>query len=155
MGKIPTISEYMTVSPHTIGEDIILSKAIHQMREFGIRHLPVLRAGELVGVISDRDVKLALSIHANAGDLKIGDVMSDNVYWVTPETPVDKVTETMFREKFGCTVIRRHDGKTVGIFAANDALKVLTILLRAETIAKAFVGDKKGPSKVEGRNRVP
>ena len=130
MTAIPTIAECMTLSPHTIGEDIKLNEAIHRMREFKIRHLPVLRAGELVGILTDRDVKLALSVHPQATDLKVGDVMTEDAYWVGPETPLDKATETMFRNKFGCTVVRDANGKTVGVFTANDAVKILTALLR-------------------------
>lgn len=130
MKTIPTIEECMVPHPHTIGEDIPLNKAIHQMREFRIRHLPVLRAGELVGVLTESDVRLALSVHPQATDLMVGDVMSEAAYAVVPETPLDEITEKMFRHKYGCAVVIDHKGKTIGIFTANDALKVLTSRLR-------------------------
>lgn len=130
MGAIPTISKCMSPSPHTIGEDIKLNEAIHRMHEFHIRHLPVLRGGKLVGILSDRDVKLALSVHPQATDLKVGDVMTEDVYAVSPNTPLDEATEEMFRNKYGCSVVQEANGKTIGVFTANDAVKVLTAVLR-------------------------
>ncbi len=130
MRTIPTVRECMIASPYTIGEDIPLSQATHRMHEFGIRHLPVLKAGKLVGILTDRDIKLALSVHPLATDLRVADIMTEDVYVVTPETPLDEATETMFRNKLGCTVVRDDSGRTIGVLTTVDALKVLTALLR-------------------------
>lgn len=138
MKAIPTIAECMTTSPQTIGEDIKLSDAAQRMRQFRIRHLPVLAEGKLVGILTDRDIKLALSVHPTATDLKVGDIMSEDVYAVEPETPLDKATENMFRNKYGCAVIRDMDGTTVGVFTANDAVQVLTALLRGAPLAASL-----------------
>lgn len=132
---IPCISDYMTPSPHTIGEDIGLNEAIHRMREFQIRHLPVLRAGKLVGILSDRDVKLALSVHPEATNLKVGDIMTEDAYTVTVDTPLDEATEVMCRHRYGCTIVVDRNRKIVGVFTEVDALKVLTSLLRSLPMA--------------------
>ena len=58
---IPQISKYMTVMPHTIGFDQSVDKALGIMKEFKIRHLPVLKGGNLVGIISERDIQLLMS----------------------------------------------------------------------------------------------
>jgi acetoin utilization protein AcuB len=58
MKSIPTIQKYMTPMPHTIGSDQSLQKAHELMREFKIRHLPVLKGGKLVGILTDRDIAL-------------------------------------------------------------------------------------------------
>lgn len=135
--KIPTMESCMTPSPHTVGDEIPLTQAIHKMREGHIRHLPVLRAGKLVGILSDRDIKLALSVHPTATDLVVSDVMTESVFSVTKDTPLDAATDTMFREKLGCIVVRDRDGTTVGIFTANDAVKILNTLLREGSLERA------------------
>lgn len=121
---MPAISKYMTAMPHTIGHDTSLNAALAMMREYGIRHLPVLKGTELVGVISERDVKFA-SGFKGADELRMDDVMVDEPYAVEPETPVADVVKEMAAHKFGCALVRQRNGKFVGIFTATDSLRVL------------------------------
>jgi CBS domain-containing protein len=50
------VSEYTTPAPTVLGPDSELVEAAHRMLELGVRHLPVLRDGRLVGVLSIRDL---------------------------------------------------------------------------------------------------
>jgi CBS domain-containing protein len=50
------VSDYMTPAPEVLQPDSELAEAAHLMLELGIRHLPVVRGGWLVGVLSMRDV---------------------------------------------------------------------------------------------------
>jgi CBS domain-containing protein len=50
------VSDYMTPAPEVLGPDSELADAAHVMLELGIRHLPVVRSGQVVGVLSMRDV---------------------------------------------------------------------------------------------------
>src|SRR5512143_4005248 len=103
---IPTIQNYMTTTPHSIGGDQTLAKAHEMMHAHDIRHLPVLSGGRLVGMLTDRDLHLIESM--NGVDVKkvtADDAMSTNVYPVTPETPLDEVVRTMGSKKFGSAVV--------------------------------------------------
>jgi CBS domain-containing protein len=59
------VSDYMTPAPEVLRPDSELADAAHVMLELGIRHLPVVRSGLLVGVLSIRDVLDAEVHHAN------------------------------------------------------------------------------------------
>ena len=50
------VSDYMTPAPEVLRPDSELADAAHRMLELGIRHLPVVRGGRPVGVLSMRDV---------------------------------------------------------------------------------------------------
>lgn len=130
MKQIPQIQKYMTPMPHTIGVDIPVKTALSMMREHRFRHLPVQKGGELVGVITDRDVKLA-SAFSETDALTVEEVMSPDPYSVAPETPLDRVVFEMAEHKFGCAVIRQQNGKVVGIFTATDGMRVLGELLQS------------------------
>jgi len=54
--KSHPLSEFMTRRPETIRETDSLAFALHKMDCGGYRHLPVLRDGKLVGVVSVRDM---------------------------------------------------------------------------------------------------
>jgi CBS domain-containing protein len=60
------VSDYMTPAPTVLQPDSELADAAHLMLELGIRHLPVVRAGRLVGVLSMRDVLGSDTPHAAA-----------------------------------------------------------------------------------------
>jgi len=128
MKQMPRIDKFMTTLPHTIGSDIPLDTAVKMMKEQGIRHLPVQTAGKLVGVLTDRDVKLALSF-AGASSLTVQDVMSADPFTAVPDAPLDQVVFAMAEHRYGCAVIEQSNGKTVGIFTATDGLRVLGDML--------------------------
>lgn len=117
----------MTKAPHTIGADIPLTKAREMMREFNIRHLPVQFGGKLVGVISDRNIKAAMSSTISE-KLKAEDVMMPDPYVVEVDTPLDEVASVMAQEKYGCAIIRE-GGKVIGIFTTVDACRALRQVL--------------------------
>lgn len=128
MKQMPMIQKVMTTLPHTIGQDIPLKTAMSLMREYGIRHLPVLEASRVVGVLTDRDVKLAASFApqgAQADALTVEDVMTPEPYTVAPETPLNHVVTEMAEHKYGCAIVQQANGKVVGIFTAVDGLRTL------------------------------
>ena len=53
---VTPVSDYMTPAPEVLRPDSELADAAHLMLELGIRHLPVVRSGQLIGVLSMRDV---------------------------------------------------------------------------------------------------
>ncbi len=134
MSKMNPIKKYMTKSLHTIGEDIPLSKAIEMMREHRIRHLPVQYAGKIVGLLSDRDIQLALTVRPSAKDLEVGDVMTEHPYSVSAECPLEQVAQEMSKNKFGCAIIENEQGRAIGIFTAVDGMGLLGEWLRKKNL---------------------
>ena len=121
---MPSIQKFMTPMPHSIGADIPIKIAYEMMKEHRIRHLPVQKAGALVGVLTDRDIKLASSFQG-PGVLKVDDVMTPDPYVVSPETPVDQVALRMSENRYGCAIVVQDNQKVVGIFTATDGMRVL------------------------------
>jgi CBS domain-containing protein len=124
------MSEAMTSQPVTIGRDQTLEVAHRMMRDHGVRHLPVLEHGELVGVISQRDLYFLESI---AGvDLekdRVDDGMSTDTYAVAPDETLERVLAVMAERKLGSAVVLER-GRVIGIFTATDALRMLAKELR-------------------------
>ena len=124
MKSMPKIQKYMTTLPHTIGRDISVKTALDMMHEHRIRHLPVLEGGKLVGILTDRDLKLATSF-GDVDQLTVEEVMTSDPFTVTPEAPLDEVVYEMAEHKYGSAIIQQQNGKVVGIFTAVDGLRVL------------------------------
>jgi acetoin utilization protein AcuB len=126
---IPTIQKYMTTSPHSVGVEQSLAKAHVMMREFKIRHLPVLHGGKLVGMLTDRDLHLVESLKdVDPEKVSVEDAMSNVVYSVPPDTQLDDVVRTMGQHKYGSAVVMQND-KVVGIFTTVDLCRAFAELL--------------------------
>jgi len=126
---IPTISKYMTTTPHTVAGDVTLAAAGRLMREHDIRHLPVVDDGRLLGVITDRDIKYVESFSfVKPEDISIRGAMTEKPYTVAPETPLDEVVATMAEQKYGSAIVVQN-GHVVGVFTTVDACRALSELL--------------------------
>jgi acetoin utilization protein AcuB len=127
---IPTIQKYMTTSPHTVGSDQKLSHAHAILHEHRVRHLPVLRGGELVGMLTERDLALIESLKdVDPHAITVEEAMSTGVYRVSPDSPLDEVVSEMASKKYGSAVVVQN-GKVVGIFTTVDVCTAFGELLR-------------------------
>jgi CBS domain-containing protein len=119
------IQEVMTSQPITIGRGETLATAHELMRENDVRHLPVLEHGELVGVVTQRDLYLLETIAGvDLREDRVDDAMSNDAYAVAPDAPLDEVTAEMVTQRYGCAVVIER-GRVIGIFTTTDALRVL------------------------------
>ena len=119
------MKDAMTPSPHTVGEDQSVEFAKKFMAELGVRHLPVLKAGRCVGILSDRDVKLAFAVDGKkAGEWKVREISSPEVYEVSPTEPLARVASHMAEASIGSAVVMENS-KVVGIFTTTDACRWL------------------------------
>ena len=124
------IRRFMTPSPHTISMRQTLAEAHQAMRERGVRHLPVVADGKLVGVVSQRDLYLLETLRGvDVGRELVEEAMSDEPFVVAPDSLLEEVAEAMAKNKHGSALVV--DSATlVGIFTSTDALRALVILLR-------------------------
>lgn len=123
-----TVGMFMTPSPHTISAEQNLIFAQEKMNELSIRHLPVLRGGKLIGILSDRDIKFIESFDGmNPEEIDVEDACTYDPYIVDSMTTLKEVTGVMATKKYGCVLIKEN-GKLAGIFTWIDALKVLSSL---------------------------
>jgi acetoin utilization protein AcuB len=132
MKPTPHIVTIMTPLPHTIeaGRSIHEAKAI--MDSEGIRHLPVTSEGRLVGMLSERDLKLAFAIAATgetSESLNVGDVCNLDAYVVEHNTPVDQVLMHMAENRLGSALVTR-SGRLVGILTNTDVYRCYAELLK-------------------------
>jgi acetoin utilization protein AcuB len=131
---MPLISRYMTTQPWTIRKDATMSQAHELMRAHRIRHLPVLEGGKLVGIVSDRDLHLIETLpDSDPDEITVEEAMTEEVYEVNLDHPVDAVAEQMAARKYGCAVVVNRRGGVEGIFTTIDAMQILADVLRKAT----------------------
>jgi len=131
MKRNPQVIAFMTPFPHSIDIDAPLSQARRMMREGHFRHLPVTSGGDVVGVVTDRDIKLLLGPDFGSPDereLKVRDAYIDKPCVVPASTPVALVARTMAEHHIGSAIVTKND-KLVGIFTITDACRALAEIL--------------------------
>jgi acetoin utilization protein AcuB len=115
----------MTPQPFTIARDETLETAHAMMREHRLHHLPVLERGQLVGILSIRDLYFIETIAGvDVEHDRIDDAMTPDTYAVSPGTPIEVVARVMAERRIGSAVVIERD-RVVGIFTSTDALRVL------------------------------
>jgi acetoin utilization protein AcuB len=128
----PQVIAFMTPFPHSIDIGAPLAHARKMMREGHFRHLPVTSGGEIVGVVTDRDIKLLLGpdfANPDEHELKVHDAYIDKPCVVPASTPVAIVARTMAEHHIGSAIVTKND-KLVGIFTVTDACRALADVLQ-------------------------
>ncbi len=121
-----TIGEVMTAGPFTIGRAQTLAAAHALMREHAVRHLPVLDAGKVVGMVSMRDLYLLETLRdVNPAEVAVEEAMATDLYVVDPSAPVVAVAAHMAEHKLGSVVVASPNGTPLGVFTSVDALHLL------------------------------
>ena len=129
MASTHSIGTFMTRSPVVVERSTTLADAIQIMFEHGFRHLPVTADGHLVGVVSERELKL---VDGMAGFDKrmcvVGDFVLEAPYTVGPGASLGEVARTMAEHRHGSAVVCEGD-VVVGVFTHTDALHALAAVL--------------------------
>jgi acetoin utilization protein AcuB len=129
--KIP-VEEFTTPDPITAQEGMSIADVRQLMEQHGIRHLPVVRDDVVVGIISDRDVRLLSGLTpAEKDQVSAADVMAVNPLSVFASDTLDDVAYTMSENKVGSVIVNEANGKFLGIFTATDALNALIEIVRS------------------------
>ena len=119
----------MTEAPHTIGHDQTLAAAHRMMHKHSIRHLPVLDAGKLVGILSLRDLHFIETLKdIDQEQVQVSEAMSPDVFAIGPRSSLRKVAAEMAEQRYGSAIVI-DNGRVVGIFTTVDALTALSSLL--------------------------
>lgn len=120
------IAEHMTPMPHSIGADQPLARAIAFMREHRVRHLPVLHGGELVGMLSDRDVVLLEGLPTALDEaMLVEEAMMSEPFAVPSDHGLAEALREMAERHLGAVVVM--DGpRVIGIYTSTDAVRMLS-----------------------------
>ena len=129
------VKDWMTSKVITIDESSSLSEAINVLKRNRIRRLPVLRDDELVGIVSDRDLKEASPSKATSLDIwelhylmsriKVRDIMTRNPLTIHPDDTIEKAAIIMHDRKIGGLPVVDDKGKLVGILTEQDIFDAL------------------------------
>jgi len=118
-------SKVVTLSPHHS-----FSEAANLMNDRYFRHCVVVDAhGQIVGVISDRDILRALARNPNARSKSLEQIMTHNPVTVRRHTPIADAVSKIVSKRINCLPVVEEDGTVCGIVTSTDLLKSYQQLL--------------------------
>ena len=136
------VRNWMSKDVVTIGPEESMLKAVNLIKEKDIRMLPVLKDGNLVGVVTDRDVKRASASDASTLEIhelmyliskvKVRDIMSKKVVTVPDDFTVEETAEVMLKNRISGVPVVDEGGKVVGVITQTDLFKVLITITGVE-----------------------
>lgn len=123
--------DMMTENPYTAGPGNTIYEVLWTMTDRGIRHVPVLQENELIGILSERDMRqFSLSMldapESIAEKLKqsVVDFMSSDVVTVSPDTPISELIDLLIENRVGALpVLDAVSGELAGIISYVDVLR--------------------------------
>ncbi|HEX7479612.1 MAG TPA: CBS domain-containing protein [Polyangiales bacterium] len=128
--------DIMTSNPVTVTERTKIEEALRLMAERDIRHLPVVRGLEVVGILSDRDLRsLGLSLVQDAASAQalrarlreqVTDLMTGTVVTVDADATLRELIGLMLDEKVSALpVVHPGSAELVGIVSYVDVLRAI------------------------------
>jgi acetoin utilization protein AcuB len=132
------VEKRMRTQPITVAPQDSFRHAMALIRQRGIRHLPVVEGGRLVGIVTDRDLRQASPSPATSLDIHelhyllervaVREIMTSPVITVTPDTPIDEAARIMLQDRIGCLPVLRGT-ELVGIITETDILGAFVDLM--------------------------
>src|ERR671926_1242240 len=133
------VRDSMTRDVVTLGPDSSAAEAWGVCQELRITHLPIVEAGRLVGLVSDRDLRDISPPRGSGGErdtlawVSLRDVMSTNLITIHPLDTIEHAAREIYDRKIGCLPVVA-EGELVGIITSSDMMRTLIELIGAHGI---------------------
>src|ERR687898_1571409 len=133
------VRDSMTREVVTLGPEASAAEAWSVCQDLGIRHLPVVEAGRLVGLVSDRDLGEVSPPRGSGGErdtlgwVRLRDIMSTDLVTIEPLDTIEHAAGEIYNRKIGCLPVVA-DGELVGILTSSDMMRTLIELVGAHGI---------------------
>ena len=134
------VVDVMTKDPLTIGPSETVGEAEELMTENGIRQLPVVKNSDLIGIITDRDVRSFLAGSSvsppnereQALRTQVSDLMTSNPLTLAPDDELQDAVELLVEQKIGGVPVVDPAEGLVGIVTYVDVLRCFLNRLQEE-----------------------
>lgn len=132
------VKNHMSTEVVTLNPDQTLLKAMTLMQQKRIRHLPVVQAGKVVGMVTELDVRRAgasestslsvFELHYLMDQIKVSSFMTKKVITVGPQEPIEAAALLIYEHKIGALPVVERD-HLVGLITISDILETFVEVL--------------------------
>ena len=129
------VKEWMSKEVITVDVEDSYLTAAKRMKQNNIRMLPVMKRGDLVGIITDRDLKRASASDATSleahellyllSELKASDFMTKHPITVPFDYTIEEAAQIMLEKKISGLPVMDYDNQVVGVITQSDIFRTL------------------------------
>lgn len=139
------VKNWICKDPITVTRSTLLHEANQLMKKHNIRHLPVVEDGELVGFITESDLR-QFSFPSMVEEIPVHQVMLTNPMKIDANESIETAAKIIHDNKIGGLPVMS-GGKLVGVITASDLLSAFIEvmgLLKATTRIDVIVNEENG-----------
>ena len=121
---MPTVRDVLTVKGsqvHSVTPQTTVLDTIHTMNQHKIGAVLVMQDSQVAGIFTERDVlRRVIGELKNPSTVKVGEVMTEDIICVGPDTDLDEVASIMKNKKIRHIPVCTDDGKLHGMVSIGD-----------------------------------
>jgi len=129
------LADIMTPDPAVTSPDEAIISAFVDMRNYGVRHLPVQDGDSIIGMLSDRDIQRSIEVKTRSfgttdrvtewhldPNLKVRDFMSAPAHKLPHSATINDAIKLLLNKKISSVLVEKN-GKICGIVTTDDLLR--------------------------------
>lgn len=115
------VKEVMSKKPDALSEELTIKEAASEMKKFDFGFLPIKHDGQIVGVITDRDIVIrALAKGLDPNKTKLKEIMSKQIYFCHEDDDLKQVADMMCSKQVHRIAVYDKNNKFAGVVSIGD-----------------------------------
>ena len=119
------VKDHMTKNPLVFRPDEDVTVAFSKITDRNVRQAPVVEDGKLMGIVTDRDLRMALVQSDTQPGLQVRSVMTSDPVTVKENSYLREAARVISRNKFNALPVLSDSGELVGVLTTTDILNGL------------------------------
>ena len=135
------VKDFMTLNPRTIHPDTGVKTAFRIMKKGGFKQLPVVDEDELLGIVTDRNIRRPdivdddqdwSTLYRLDDDFRVRGIMTTKIIAVNPDDPLEQACRILQKENFNALPVVSDEGELIGILTVHDLIEPLLTFIGSE-----------------------
>ena len=115
-----TIQDVMTPHVETIGPDASIKECAQKMKSLDVGVMPVAEGGQIIGMLTDRDMAIRATAEGRGPGTKVREVMTRDVEYCLLDQDIEEAARLMQEKQIRRVVVMDHDRNLAGILSLGD-----------------------------------
>lgn len=119
------VKEHMTKNPLVLSPDMDVTVAFSKITDRNVRQAPVVEDGKLRGIVTDRDLRMALVQSNTQPGLQVRSIMTEDPITVDENSYLREAARLISKNKFNALPVLSDSGELIGVLTTTDILNGL------------------------------